>query len=89
MSWGPKGVVLIDSSELTEDEAALVSEVSETTTAAGGSMKVKLHDKLGALEKIGKHLGMFVDKHEHTGAEGQPLTLVVSLAGATEEDDAD
>jgi phage terminase small subunit len=59
LSWGPGGVVLRDSSELTEAEAALVSEVSETRTAAGGTRKVKLHCKLTALNALGKHLGLF------------------------------
>ncbi len=59
LSWGPDGVVLRDSSELTEAEAALVSEVSETRTAAGGTRKVKLHCKLSALNALGKHLGLF------------------------------
>ena len=60
LSWGPDGVVLRDSSELTEAEAALVSEVSETRTAGGGgTRKVKLHCKLTALNALGKHLGLF------------------------------
>lgn len=59
LSWGPGGVVLRDSAELTEAEAALVSEVSETRTAAGGTRKVKLHCKLAALNALGKHLGLF------------------------------
>jgi phage terminase small subunit len=59
LSWGPGGVVLRDSSELTEAEAALVSEVSETRTATGGTRKVKLHCKLTALNALGKHLGLF------------------------------
>lgn len=59
LSWGPGGVVLRDSAELTEAEAALVSEVSETRTAAGGTRKVKLHCKLAALNALGKHLALF------------------------------
>jgi phage terminase small subunit len=58
-SWGPGGVVLRDSADLTEAEAALVSEVSETRTAKGGTRKVKLHCKLTALTALGKHLGLF------------------------------
>ena len=30
-----------------------------------------------ALELLGKHLGMFTDKHEHTGKGGAPLALPV------------
>ncbi len=59
VSWGPGGVELRESSELTEAEAALVSEVSETRTAAGGTRRVKLHCKMTALTALGKHLGLF------------------------------
>jgi len=59
--WGPNGVRLIHSDELTEDQAACVAEVSESTTEFGGTVKFKLHDKKGALELLGKHLGMFKD----------------------------
>ncbi len=59
VSWGPGGIELRESSELTEAEAALVSEVSETRTAAGGTRRVKLHCKMTALTALGKHLGLF------------------------------
>jgi phage terminase small subunit len=32
--------------------------------------EVKLHDKIKALELLGKHLGMFIDRHEVTGKNG-------------------
>jgi phage terminase small subunit len=35
----------------------------------------KLWDKIAALDKIGKHLGLFIDRHEHTGPDGQPLQI--------------
>ena len=69
MSWGPGGLVLRNSNDLNEDEAALVSEVRETTTKDGGSMALKTHDKLKALELLGKHLGMFDKKPEDPEAE--------------------
>ena len=59
LSWGPEGMVLRQSDELSEAEAALVSEVSETRTAAGGSRRVKLHCKLAALTALGRHLSLF------------------------------
>ena len=62
MEWGPEGVKLKDSAELTEDQAASVAEVSETTTKDGGSLRLKKHDKVKALELLGRHLGMFTDK---------------------------
>lgn len=67
-SWSKDGVSLIDSETLDEDDAACVQEVSQTITEAGGSIKFKLHDKKSALDSLGKHLGMFVEKIQHTGA---------------------
>ena len=62
MEWGPEGVKLKDSAELTEEQAASVAEVSETTTKDGGSLRLKKHDKVKALELLGRPLGMFTDK---------------------------
>jgi phage terminase small subunit len=59
MDWGPDGVTIKDSSDLTDDIAAAVSEVSETTTKDGGTIRVKIHDKVKALELLGRHLGIF------------------------------
>ena len=60
MSWGPDGVALRNSSDLSDDEAAAVAEVSETwTDSGGGSRKVKLHDKVAALEKLARHIGLY------------------------------
>jgi phage terminase small subunit len=73
-NWGPGGVRLIDSNTLTEDQARCIAEVAESTSKDGGSLKFKLHDKVGALVKLGQHLGIrFVERHEHTGKDGEPL----------------
>lgn len=47
-------VELKPSSEVDDDTAAAISEVSLTQTG----VKLKMHDKLSALEKIARHLGM-------------------------------
>lgn len=73
MSWGPTGIKLRPSTELSADEAAAVAEVSETVTASGGTMKLKTHDKVGALKLLGEHLGMFKQKVELTGKDGGPV----------------
>jgi phage terminase small subunit len=49
-------VTISDSADLTDEAAAAILEVSQTKD---GALKVKMHDKLGALVKIGQHLGMF------------------------------
>lgn len=64
VDWGPNGVALLDKSKLTRKQCAALVEVAETTTKAGGTKRVKIHDKLSALEKLGRHLGVFKDQPE-------------------------
>lgn len=73
MEWGPSGVKLRDSKALTDCQAAIVAEVSESVTAAGGTLKLKTHDKVGALKLLGEHLGMFKQRVELTGKDGGPI----------------
>ena len=56
------GVALVSSEQLDDDTAAAVSEISQTAQG----IKIKMHDKKGALVDIGKHLGMFVDRVDAT-----------------------
>lgn len=56
-------VVCKNSAELTEEQRSAISEISQTKE----SIKVKAHDKLGALEMLGRHLGMFTDNIRHSG----------------------
>lgn len=73
-------IELTDSGELDDETAAAISEVSQTKEG----VKIKMHDKKGALVDIGRHLGMFVDKVEHSGKDGAPLVpiLNVTVGGA-------
>jgi phage terminase small subunit len=36
-------------------------------------VKFRLGDKRAALVDLGRHLGMFVNKHQHTGKDGGPI----------------
>lgn len=64
MTWGPKGVTLIDSKTLTRDQAAIVAEVAQTKDG----IRLKTHSKLDALEKLIRHLGLNApEKVEHSG----------------------
>lgn len=76
--WGPEGVRLEPSEHIEPDAAAAVAEVSETITQHGGSIRFKLHDKVSALREIGRQLGMFADRVEHTAREGKPIGSKVS-----------
>lgn len=64
-------VSLIPSEEIDDDTASAVQEISLTQTG----IKIKMHDKKGALDSIAKHLGMFVDRVEHSG-----LTVTITSA---------
>ena len=75
MSWSTKGVVLKRSADLDDDAAATIAEVSDTRTKDGGTVKVKLHGKLEALDRLGRHFQLF-GKDEPV-AVGQRLILQV------------
>ena len=73
MRWGPDGVRLEDSKDLSNEDSAAVAEVSETTTKDGGSLRLKMHDKKGALDALAKMSKMFVETVEVTGKNSGPL----------------
>lgn len=60
------GIIIRPSDDLSADDAAAVAEVSETVKMVGKgedahpvrTVKIKLHDKLRALEALGRHLGL-------------------------------
>lgn len=68
-------VQLVSSEDIDDATAAAVAEISQNAT---GGLKIKLHDKRAALVDIGKHLGMFAEKVEHTGKDGGPIQFVFS-----------
>lgn len=87
MKWGPNGIKLLSVDDLTPEDSVCVAELSETTTEYGGTTRIKLHDKKGALELLGRHLGMFKDKVEMTGENGAPLNVVFNIPRPPKADD--
>lgn len=69
---------VVDFSATTRDQMAAVAEITEDTTGGSGDgerkvvlrTKVKLYDKIKALELLGKHLKLYTEKIEHSGLEG-------------------
>ena len=59
------GNEMVDVSKLTADQTSAIESINITTTKTDKgrlittSVKMKLHDKVAALEKLGKHLGIF------------------------------
>ena len=62
---------------LSSDDAVCVSEIQQTVTENGGSLKIKLHNKMVALEKMGRHLKLFTDVQEvkHTFTQMGRVTV--------------
>lgn len=83
----PEGEPVADLSQLSRDQAAAITEftVEDFTDGRGEDsrdvrrVKFKLADKRAALVDIGKHLGMFKDKVELTGANGGPVETVTKF----------
>lgn len=63
-SWHDDSVSLRDSSEV---DPRAVAEVSQRLTRYGNNVSIKLHDKLGALAKLGDHLGLWKKEPEPSG----------------------
>lgn len=69
MTWGTTGVKLKSSDELTDDEAAIIAGIKESTGNTN-TLELKLHDKVGALTKLGDHLGLWKHDPEASGKTG-------------------
>ncbi|MFV1536942.1 terminase small subunit [Phaeobacter sp. JH204B] len=69
-------VELKPSTEVDNETAAAISEVS--LTAQG--VKLKMHDKLSALEKIARHLGMLEGSGRGEDPEAPPMVFNINVA---------
>jgi phage terminase small subunit len=89
MTWGPHGMRLRESKEVEPRKRRAIAEISEKhqvidvqddgAPIAIVERKVKLHDKLGALNQLNKMLGYFKPEktiNEHTGKDGTPLPTI-------------
>jgi phage terminase small subunit len=84
--------------DLDDDTAAAIASVEVITKRLPGIgddppeieyvHKIKMWDKNSALEKIGKHLGMFIDRLDHTSSDGtmtpKPVTINMTPQEAAE-----
>ncbi len=73
--WGPY-VEPVNAADLTESQRRAVKKVG--LNAAG--FVIETHDKVGALAKLGDHLGLFKRKLELSGPDGEPLLDDLSVA---------
>lgn len=81
VEFGPNGVTLKEISELPPEMSRAIAKVSHHLGAEGaGTVEFKLHDKRPALVDIGKHIGMFPNKHELELPQG--LTIKIASEDA-------
>jgi phage terminase small subunit len=60
----------IDLTKLTKEQASVIAEVTYEKRGVEKRLKLKLHDKLNALVNLGKHLGLFSERHLLGGLDG-------------------
>jgi hypothetical protein len=75
--WNPSGVDFKDSEALSPDDSACVESVSEHTNQHGGSLKIKLFNKLGAMDSLAEIVGLLKQKEEG-GEEQETPGFIVS-----------
>ena len=76
-------VALLASDTLDADTAAAVEEVSEGKQG----LKIKMHDKKGALDSLARHLGMFVDRAQLDVTHRTLAQELADLNDASPKDD--
>lgn len=79
-TWGEDTLALIDSADISDPAARALREVVATTSqtehGTTNRLHVKQHDKLKALELLGKHLGMFKERVDVNVSGGLTLTAL-------------
>lgn len=68
-----KAVEIEPTDRLDTDKQAAIAGIKE----GRNGIEVKLNDKVKALELIGRHLGMFTEKVEHSGAIGSEVNITI------------
>lgn len=66
----------------------LVKKFSRSETKYGTNLSIELYDAQAALGLLGKHHGLFVEKHEHSGPGGEPLFKVYERTNDFDPDSA-
>ena len=70
--WGPDGLEVLTSAEISAGDRAAVSEIVGPGEGKG-PVRVKLYNKKTALDAIARHLGMFPLPKRLEGAPDEPL----------------
>jgi phage terminase small subunit len=86
--WSGQDAGFIDSETLTDEQHAVIAEVAAEEIQVGAEVvkrkiKLKLHDKMKALDALSKHLGLFAPgKIELTNPDGSLRPMEIVIKGA-------
>jgi len=83
VSWNNNKMVLTDSDKIDEVTARAIQLVQETETARSHKRSIRLHDKLKALELLGRGIGMW-DGAEDDDKKGGSTSLSEILKSVRE-----
>ena len=78
--WGKGGIELKESDELDADTSAAIQSVESKPVEFGTQLKIKAHDKLGALKELAKIAGLYPDTKadkDATDEEAKASMIVV------------
>jgi phage terminase small subunit len=79
LTFGQDGVVLKASSDIPPEAMCAVSEVSETRTKDGGSVRFKMHNKISALDSLCRILGFNAADRQNANNNTVPAELAKML----------
>ena len=75
--WDESGELIFKASaELTPEQKVAISEIIKERTREGGTLKIKLYDKLAAMGHLAKLLSLLVDRQEISGPNGGPVEVI-------------
>lgn len=77
--FSPEGNIL-SIHDMEEDTRRAISgmdvvSIGNMEVGVGEIQKIKIASKLGALDSLGKHLGMFIERKEVSGPDGGPVQI--------------
>ena len=73
------GKKVVDFSKATSQDIAALGSYTEEETKKGKRVKITMHDKLSALQMLGKSMGMFKERVEVDTVDGKPVLTITSI----------
>jgi phage terminase small subunit len=94
LAFNADGEALLDFGRMPPGATRAIAEITQDEYTEGRGeaarrvrrTRFKLHSKLAALDSLARHLGMFVERHEHGGRDGETLHGVLIIPGAGGEE---